>query len=326
MRRRDFLSVLSGAAASWPLAAHAQKTLPAIGFLNAQSQDDLGFAVAAFRNGLKETGYEEGRNVTVEYYWAEGREDRLATLSADLAKSKVAVIASTGGDLAALALKRAGTTIPTVFAVGGDPVALGLVASLNRPGGNFTGVTQITVQLDPKRLEALHELMPGLGVVAVLRNPANANAKVQVTALQDAARAMNIELQFASAATEQEIDAAFAKLAEQRVGALMVASDPFFNGRHHQILALAAKLAVPAIFHQREFTMEGGLMSYGTRVSESYRRVGIYAGRILKGERVAELPVQQGTNVELVVNLKTAKKLNVAVPQTILARADEIIE
>jgi len=326
VRRREFISLLGGAA-TWPLAARAQQApMPVIGFLNAQSADTLTHAIAAFRQGLNETGYAEGRNVAIEWRWAEGQGDRLPALAAELVQRQVAVIASTGGDPTALAAKRATTTLPIVFTIGGDPVALGLVASLNRPGGNITGITQITVLLDPKRLEVLHELMPGIAVVAVLRNPNNANAETQVQALQAAARTMGIELRFVSAATEREIDAAFATLAEMRIGALVVASDPFFNGRRQQIVAQATRLAVPAIFHQREFALEGGLMSYGTSVTDMYRQAAIYAGRILRGEKPADLPVQQSTKVEFVVNLRTAKRLGLTFPLPLIGRADEVIE
>jgi len=331
MKRREFISLLGGAAAApsflWPLAVRAQQpATPVIGFLNAQSADALTHAVAAFRQGLKETGYAEGQNVAIEWRWAEGRGDRLPALAAELVQRRVAVIASTGGDPTALAAKRATTTLPIVFTIGGDPVALGLVASLNRPGGNITGITQITVLLDPKRLEILHELMPGIAVVAVLRNPNNANAETQVQVLQAAARTMGIELRFVSAATEREIDAAFATLAERRIGALVVASDPFFNGRRQQIVAQATRLAVPAIFHQREFALDGGLMSYGTSVTDMYRQAAVYTGRILKGEKPADLPVQQSTKVEFVINLKTAKTLGLAFPLPLIGRADEVIE
>src|SRR5262249_51858044 len=245
MKRREFITLLGGAV-TWPLPAHAQQPpMPVVGFLNAQSAAALPHAIAAFRQGLNETGYAEGRNVAIEWRWAEGRGDRLPRLAADLVQRQVAVIASTGGDPAALAAKQATTTLPIVFTMGGDPVALGLVASLNRPGGNMTGISQITVLLDPKRLEVLHELVPGIAVVAVLRNPNNASAETQAQALQAAARTMGIELRFVSAGTEREIDAAFATLAELRIGALVVASDPFFNGRRQQIVAQATRLAVP---------------------------------------------------------------------------------
>jgi putative ABC transport system substrate-binding protein len=282
--------------------------------------------VAAFRRGLDEMGYAEGRNIAIEYRWADGQGDRLPALAADLVQRQVAVIASTGGDPAALAVKRATSTIPIVFTIGGDPVALGLVANLNRPGGNVTGISQINVLLDPKRLEVLHELMPGVAVAAVLRNPSNSNAETQVSTLQTAARTMGIELRFVTATTEREIDTAFTTLAEMRIGVLMVASDPFFNGRRSQIVAMATRLAVPAIFHQREFALDGGLMSYGTSVTEMYREAAIYTGRILKGEKPADLPVQQATKVELVINMKTAKALGLTFPITLLGRADEVIE
>jgi putative tryptophan/tyrosine transport system substrate-binding protein len=300
--------------------------MPVIGFLNGQSRDNLAHAVAAFRQGLDAMGYAEGRNIAIEYRWADGQGDRLPALVADLVQRQVAVIASTGGDPAALAVKRATSTIPIVFTIGGDPVALGLVANLNRPGGNITGISQINVLLDPKRLEVLHELTPGVAVAAVLRNPSNSNAENQVSTLQTAARTMGIELRFVTATTEGEIDTAFTMLAEMRVGVLMVASDPFFNGRRRQIVALATRLAVPAIFHQREFALDGGLMSYGTSLTDMYRLAAIYTGRILKGDKPADLPVQQSTKVELVINLKTAKTLGLTFPITLLGRADEVIE
>jgi ABC-type uncharacterized transport system substrate-binding protein len=326
MRRREFITLIGGAAA-WPRVARAQQpAMPVIGFLNAQSADTLTHVVAAFRQGLNDMGYAEGRNVAIEYRWADGHGDRLPALAADLVKRQVDVIAATGGDPAALAVSRTTTTLPVVFTIGGDPVALGLVASLNRPGGNITGISQITVMLDPKRLEVLHELVPGIAVVAVLQNPDNANAKSQVPALQAAARTMGIELRFVTATSEREIDAAFATLAEMRVGALVVASDPFFNSRRQQIVALATRLALPAVFHQREFALDGGLMSYGTSATDMYRRAAVYTGRILKGEKPADLPVEQSTKVELVINLRTAKALGLTFPITLLGRADEVIE
>jgi putative tryptophan/tyrosine transport system substrate-binding protein len=294
VRRREFIALIGGAAAAWPLVARAQQTaMPVIGFLNGQSA---------------------------------GHVDRLSALAAELVQRKSAVLAATGGDPVALAAKRATTTLPVVFTIGGDPVALGLVASLNRPGGNVTGISQITAMLDPKRLEVLHELVPAVTAVAVLHNPQNANAAFQVPDLAAAARTMGLDLRFVTASSEREIETAFANLAELRIGALVVASDPFFNSRRQQIVALATRLAVPAIFHQREFTLEGGLMSYGTSVADMYRRAAAYTGRILKGEQPADLPVQQSTKVELVINLKTAKALGLAFPITLLGRADEVIE
>jgi putative ABC transport system substrate-binding protein len=327
MRRREFIALLGGAAAAWPLAARAQQpAMPVIGFLNGQSENTLTHLVAAFRQGLNEVGYVEGRNVAIEYRWANGHIDQLPGLAAELVHRQVAVIASTGGDPVAVAAKRATATLPVVFTIGGDPVALGLVASLNRPGGNLTGISQITAMLDPKRLEVLHELLPGITAVAVLHNPQNVNAAFQVPDLETAARTMGLDLRFVTASSEREIDAAFANLAERRIGALVVASDPFFNSRRQQIVALATRLAAPAIFHQREFVLEGGLMSYGTSVADMYRRAAVYTGRILKGEQPSDLPVQQSTKVELVINLKTAKMLGVSFPITLLGRADEVIE
>jgi putative ABC transport system substrate-binding protein len=300
--------------------------MPVIGFLNGQSADSLTHLVTAFRQGLNEMGYVEGQNVAIEYRWANGHVDRLPALAAELLQRKSAVIAATGGDPVALTAKRATTTLPVVFTIGGDPVALVLVESLNRPGGNVTGISQITAMLDPKRLEALHELLPAITAVGVLHNPQNANAAFQVPDLAAAARTMGLDLRFVTASSEHEIETAFANLAELRTGALVVASDPFFNSRRQQIVALAARLAIPAIFHQREFVLEGGLMSYGTSVADMYRRAAAYVGRILKGERPADLPVQQSTKVELVINLKTAKALGLTFPITLLGRADEVIE
>jgi putative tryptophan/tyrosine transport system substrate-binding protein len=326
VRRREFIAALAGTAAAWPLAARAQQPLPVIGFLNGQSADTLKHVLEAFRQGLDQIGYAEGRNVLIDYRWANGQDDRLPALAEDLVQRRVAVIAATGGDPVSLAAKRATTTLPIVFTIGGDPVALGLVASLNRPGGNITGITQITTMLDPKRLEALHELMPNVAVVAVLRNPNNANAEAQVPALEAAARTMGLGLYFLTATTEHEIDAAFAAVAERRIGAMVVASDPFFNNRRQQMVALATQLALPAIFHQREFALAGGLMSYGTSVTDMYRQAAIYTGRILKGEKAADLPIQQATKVELVINMKTARMLGLTFPITLLGRADEVIE
>ena len=325
-RRREFITIIGGAA-TWPLAARAQQSaIPVVGYLGSASPDQFASRLRAFRQGLSETGYVEGRNVAIEYRWADGQGDRLPLLAAELVQRQVAVIAATGGDPTVLAVKRATTTIPTVFTIGGDPVALGLVTSLNRPAGNVTGITQMAVLLDPKRLEVLHELMPGVAVVAVLRNPNNSNAETQVSALEAAARTIGMELRFVTANSEGEINTAFAALAELHIGALMVASDPFFNGRRSQIVALATRLAVPAIFHQREFALDGGLMSYGTSVTDMYRLAATYTGRILNGEKPADLAIQQSTKVELVINLKTAKTLGLTFPITLLGRADEVIE
>ena len=327
MNRREAITVIGGAAVGWPVVARAQQpAVPVIGFLNGQSRDQLAHVVAAFQRGLEDMGYTEGRNVVAEYRWADGEVARLPALAAELVGRQVTVIAATGGDPVALAAQRATSKIPTVFTIGGDPVALKLVASLNHPGGNITGISQMAPLLDPKRLEVLHELVPGVGVVAVLRNPQNANAETQLSALQAAARAMRLELRFVTAGDEQEIDAAFAKLAGMHVEALMVASDPFFNARRSHIVALASRLAVPAVFHQREFVHDGGLMSYGTSATDMYHRAAIYTGRVLKGEKPADLPVQQSTKVELTLNLRTAKALGVTFPITLLGRADEVVE
>jgi putative tryptophan/tyrosine transport system substrate-binding protein len=326
IRRREFITLIGGAAAAWPLTARAQPALPVLGFLNGQSAETLPHVVAAFRRGLNEMGYAEGRSVAVEFRWANGEVDRLPALAAELVQRGVAVIAATGGDPVALAVKRASTTLPVVFTIGGDPVALGLVASLNRPGGNLTGISQITASLDPKRLEVLHELLPGVAAVAVLRNPQNANASFQLPALEAAGRTLGLDLRFVTASSAGEIDTAFAKIAELRIEALVVASDPLFNSRRQQIVALATRLAIPAIFHQREFALDGGLMSYGTSVADMYHQAAVYTARILKGEHAADLPVQQSTKVELVINLKTAKTLGLTFPITLLGRADEVIE
>jgi putative tryptophan/tyrosine transport system substrate-binding protein len=329
MKRREFIAGLGAAAVlpEWLRAARAQQQpLPVIGFLNGQSADALTYVVAAFRRGLNEVGYVEGQNVAIQFRWADGQVDRLPALAADLVQHRVAIIAATGGDPVALAVKQATARLPIVFTIGGDPVSLGLVASLNRPGGNVTGITQMAVLLDPKRLEALHELMPGANSVAVLRNPRNVSAETQVSTLQTAAQTLGIDLHFVTAATERGIDEAFATLAERRIRSLMVASDPFFNGRRRQIVAHATRLAVPAVFHQREFVLDGGLMSYGTSVTDMYRLAANYTGRILKGEKPADLPVQQSVRVELAINLKTAKALGLTFPITLLGRADVVIE
>jgi putative ABC transport system substrate-binding protein len=326
MNRRELITLVGGTAATWPIMAHSQSAVPVIGFLNGQSADGFTHVVAAFRQTLNETGFADGRNIAIEYRWANGEVDRLPALAAELVQRQVAVLVATGGDPVALAAKNATTMRPIVFTIGGDPVALGLVASLNRPGGNVTGISQITAMLDPKRLEVLHELLPGVTTVAVLHNPQNANAAFQVPALETAARSMALDIRFIGASTEREIDAAFASLPELRIDALVVASDPFFNSRRRQIVAQATRLATPAIFHQREFAIDGGLMSYGTNVVDMYRRAAVYTGRILKGEHPADLPVEQSTKVELVINLTTAKTLGLTFPITLLGRADEVIE
>jgi putative ABC transport system substrate-binding protein len=324
MRRRKFLTAL-GSAAVWPLAAGAQqKAVPAIGYLSSYSP--LNPFVAAFRQGLSEVGYVEGQNLAIEYRWAEDRYERLPALAADLVGRKVELIAASGGDLSSRAAKNATSTIPIVSVIGGDPVAAGLVASLARPGGNLTGVSFLDVELMPKRLELLSELVPQARVIVLLVNPNDPHAEGIIRDAQEAALAKGVQLRILKASTESEIDAAFATLLQLHAGGLLVGADPFFGSRREQLVALASRHAVPAIYDLRESAVAGGLMSYGTSLTGVYRQVGIYAGKILKGEKPADLPVQQPTRFEMVINLKTAKALGLAVPQSLLARADVVIE
>jgi putative tryptophan/tyrosine transport system substrate-binding protein len=325
MKRREFLLLLAGALT----AAHAlraqQKAMPVIGLLNGASPGPNAPFVAAFHQGLSETGYVEGQNVAIEYRWAEGRYDLLPALAADLVGRKVDVIAATG-NVAAFPAKSATSTIPIVFFGGGDPVAQGLVASLARPGGNLTGVSLMDVELTPKRVELLSELVPQAGVIALLVNPNNPMAEPTMRETQEAARVKGLQLRILKVGTESEIDAAFATLVELRAGALVVGTDAFFRIRQEQLVALASRHAVPAIYSQRDYAAAGGLISYGPSLRAAFRQVGIYAGKILKGAKPADLPVQQPTTFELVVNLNTAKALGLTVPPSILSRADEVIE
>jgi putative tryptophan/tyrosine transport system substrate-binding protein len=325
--RRQFIVGLSGAAAARPIAARAQQSaIPMIGLLASGSANGVFVNdVAAFRNGLNEAGYGESRQVTIEFRWAEGQYDRLPALAADLVQRHAAVIVAAGGAVTALAAKAATTTIPVVFVNGNDPVKFGLVESLNRPGGNLTGVITFSNVIETKRLELLHQVVPTASVVAVLANPSNADISSQLKALQTAAQALDLQLVVLNAATASEIDAAYASLAERRANALLVCSDSFFAGRVDQLVALSAHQAIPTMYWQRELPLAGGLMSYGNSFPEAYRQAGIYVGRILKGEKPADIPVLQSTKFELVMNLKTASVLGLTIPPNVLAIADEVI-
>jgi putative ABC transport system substrate-binding protein len=326
VKRREFISLLGGAAA-WPLAVRAQQsTMPVIGFLSMESPSQFTHLVAAFRRGLSEVGYIEHRNVGIDYGWAEGRSDRIPALAIELVKRQVAVIAATGGLLVAQAARMATATIPIVFVVGSDPVREGLVASLNRPEGNVTGVMLLTVELVAKRLELLRELVPQAHMIGALVNPTNINFETQMRDVQDAARKLDRQLHIVRASHERDFESAFATLVQQRVNALLVATDPFFNARREQLIALARRHALPTIFALREYSADGGLISYGTSRAEAFRQAGVYVGRILKGEKPGDLPVLQPIKFELVINLKTAKALGLDVPPQLLARADEVIE
>jgi ABC-type uncharacterized transport system substrate-binding protein len=328
MKRREFITLLGGAMVSWPLAARAQQpaVLPAIGFVGSDSPDTYTDRLRAFRLGLKSTGFIEGQNVTIEYRWAAGRNDKLSELTADLVHRQPAVIVAPTTP-SVLAAKVATETIPIVFFVAGDPVDLGLVASLRRPGGNLTGATTLTLEVGPKWLQLLHEMVPNVTSLALLINPTSPNlAEAQSKDLQTAARSRGLQLHVLQASTEADFETAFESLAQLRAGGLVISSDSFFFSRSDRLAALAARHAVPAIFGFREFVAAGGLMSYGGSLAESFRWVGVYTGRILRGEKPSDLPVQQSTKIELFINLKTAQALGLEVPPALLTRADEVIE
>ena len=330
--RREFITLVGGAAAAWPLAARAQQAaMPVIGFLSSYSSSDAfaQYFLAAFHQGLKQAGYVEGQNVTVEYRWAGNQYERLTALAAELVRRRVSVIAAGSSSLAAVAAKATTTTIPIVFLTGGDPVKLGLVASLNRPGGNLTGVTTLNIEITPKRVEVLRELVPTTTIMAVLVNPTNnpANVEIELRQAQAAARTLGLQtIQVLLASTERDLENVFATLIQQRAGALVITADTFFSGKSAELAALASRHAVPTISPYREFVTAGGLISYGGSVTELYRLVGLYTGRVLKGEKPADLPVQQVTKLEMAINLKTAKALGLEIPPSLLARANEVIE
>jgi ABC-type uncharacterized transport system substrate-binding protein len=326
MNRRSFIALLGSGIAAWPLAARAQQpAMPVIGYLNLASPESDASRLTGLRRGLNEAGYVEGRNLVIEYRWAGNQPERLPALAADLVKARVAVIVAAGTP-PALAAKAATTSIPIVSSVGADPVQLGLVASLNRPGGNLTGVNGFANELGAKGLALLHELVPSVATIAFLENPNNPIVELTTRDVLAAAPVIGLKVQILKAGTDREIDSAFARLVQARTGALLVGSDAFFNNRIEQIVALAARYAIPTMYSFREFVVAGGLISYGVSLIENYRQVGLYAGRILKGEKPADLPVEQNTKIELIINLKTAKALGLRVPDRLLALAGEVIE
>ena len=326
MRRRDLIMLLGGAAA-WPLAARAQQpAMPVVGFMHILSPENVPHTMTGFRQGLKEQGFVEGQNLAVEYRWGHGQYDRLPELAADLVHRKVAVLAAMGGQPSPRVAKAATQTIPIVFVTNGDPVSEALVASLNRPGGNATGVAIFGPAAVTKRLQLLHELVPKVAIIGFLTNPTNPNAAFELSAVQEAAPFLGTEIVVLNASNESELDAAFVVMTQRRVGAFLGASDTFLVGRRDKIVALAAHQRIPAIYYIREFAQIGGLMAYGNSIPDAYRVAGVYVGRILKGEKPADLPVDRATKFEFVINLATAKALGLKVPPTLLAQADEVIE
>jgi putative ABC transport system substrate-binding protein len=325
MKRRDFIAGL-GAAIAVPLAARAQQAMPVLGYLSSRSPAESEAVLAAFRQGLAEAGYVVGQNVAIEYRWAEGQYDKLPAFAAELVGLKVAAILAAGGPPSALAAKNATSTIPVIFSAADDPVGIGLVQSLNRPGGNITGMSVFNATLGAKRLGLLHEFVPSAKTIAYLTNPANPSALLEVSAVQEAAKIFGVDLQVLKASNDQEVEAAFARLADLKAGAIIVAGEPYFDSRRAAIVGLAAKHSMPASYGWRENVVMGGLLSYGTSITDSYRNSGIYCGRILKGEKPADLPVMQPTKFEMTINLKTAKTLGLTVPPALLTGADEVIE
>ena len=327
MRRRSFITLLGGAAAAWPLAARAQQPkLPLIGFLGPETRDLFADRLPAFHQGLSNAGFVEGRSVAVEYLWAEGQNSRLPTPVAELITRQVAIIVAPGSTPAVFAAKAATTTIPILFFVGSDPIAMGLVISLNRPGGNITGITSLNAEVVPKRLEFMHTVVPGVSEFALLLNPTNPAAEAEARDMQAAARTLGLQLHMARANREQDFDAVFASLMERRIGALVIGTDALFNTRSAQLASLSLRYRLPAIHAWRAFSTAGGLISFGSSISAGYRQIGAYTARILKGEKPSELPVEQVTKIELILNLKTARTLGIDVPPMLLARADEVIE
>jgi putative ABC transport system substrate-binding protein len=328
MRRREFITLVGGVAAVWPLAARAQQpAMPVIGILAVASPEDNAVRLRAFHEGLRVAGYVEGQNVNIQYRWAEAHTDRLAELAAQLVRDQVSVLVAAGGTASALTAKAATTSIPIVFGIGADPVDIGLVASLNQPGGNVTGVTSLNIEVAPKRLELLHELLPSATIMALLVNPAvPALAEPTSRTSQAAARALGLQLHVVHASSERDFDAIFESVMQLRAGALVIGPDNLFSARSKRLAALAVRHALPAVYEFRQFAAGGGLMSYGSSETEYYRLVGTYAGRVLKGDKPADLPVQRSTKVELIINLKTAMALGITVPLPLLGGADEVIE